>query len=120
METITFTCACGNTREVHNAARHEVTRCEDCQIEHKRRKARERYRKRKGLPLDYVPPARVKKAIIANKPVEESKSSWLDVKKAPAPAPEMTPEEMEEQVKRQAALEGCFAMLDDDSDDSDW
>ena len=115
MATIIFTCECGKTREIPNAAKHEVTRCDDCQIEYKRRKGRERYRRRKGLALDYVPPARKKKL-----PRAVHTSSWLDPEPKPelvAPIPERTPEE---KAEASASLVKIFALLDDDSTDDDW
>ena len=116
MATTTFTCECGKTRKIPNAAKHEVTRCDDCQIEYKRRKGRERYRRRKGLALDYVPPARKKERL----PRAVHASSWLDPEPRPepvAPIPEYTPEE---QIERSAKLKKLMALLDDDSTDDDW
>lgn len=115
MGITSFTCKCGKVRKVPNAARHEVTRCDDCQIEYKRRKARERYRRRKGLSLDYVPPARTKK-----KAASVTKSSWLDLKidsPPPPPKPELSPEE---QTKHDSKMKSLFALIDDSSTDDDW
>ena len=116
MAKTTFTCECGQTREIPNAAKHEVSRCDDCQIEYKRRKARERYRRRKGLALDYVPPARKKKKVVE----EVFASSWLDPTPRPEPAPPPPQRTPEEQAIYDAKMKSLMALIDDDSTDDDW
>lgn len=43
---------CGTDREIGKACLNLVKRCKDCQVEFNRKAARDRYRKKKGIPLD--------------------------------------------------------------------
>ena len=53
MAKIIIQCVdCGIDREIGKACLNLVKRCKDCQVEFNRKAARDRYRKKKGIPLD--------------------------------------------------------------------
>ena len=115
---------CDATRLVHHASVHEVKRCLDCQNEYKRRKARERYRKRKGLPLE--DPKKQNKPIA--KKIEKSKvDGWFLTPRDPEeskPKKESVfkekPELLEELMRK--TWEKCFPdrPWDDVATTDDW
>ena len=53
MAKIIIQCVdCGTDREIGKACLNLVKRCKSCQVDFNRKAARDRYRKKKGIPLD--------------------------------------------------------------------
>ena len=70
LRQVEITCTepgCSTTRLVHLASVNEVKRCWDCQGEHKRRKAKARYQRRRDLALQNDPEKAAKVAFKAQK-----------------------------------------------------
>jgi hypothetical protein len=119
MAKITIQCAdCDKDREIQFAHRSLIKRCKDCQVEYNRDQARNRYRKKHGIPLD--------KSIITPKPPKKKKkpkserpyftTKETQVVKGPK-AVQRTPEE---EKQHQKAIELLFSLIDDDSTTDDW
>jgi len=118
---------CGINRKVGNAQSHLIVRCIECQKEMVRKRNREGYRRRKGLPLDYDPD-KVKKEKKTGRTKKKDKSRWLsqpgsEPELDPVPKeliPELTPEEKIALDKRRAGIIKLLDLLDSDYVIDDW
>lgn len=117
--TESITCIdCGAQRKVTKACANTVIRCKSCQKAYNREKARNRYRKLKGIPLD--------KTVT---PITKKKKQSPQTQQAPAISqPEksnLTPKEIKVEKKRKKkAIERLIEKfgVDDDtmSSSNDW
>jgi len=125
MAKITIKCVdCKCPREIQFAHRALIKRCKDCQVEFNRNQARDRYRKKNGIPLDaplITPrPKRKKKKKEVDDFLDEAvvTDAWGNiVEKTEKVVRNVTPEEEE---RRNKALQKLFNMIDDDSTTDDW
>ena len=103
--------SCGISREITRACLKLVKRCKECQTEFNRDKARNRYRKLKGIPIDAPVGVVVKK--------KKTKKVEIEVKeeKKPEIIPSVTPEEAK---KRRKIISKLFDLIEDKSTINDW
>ena len=112
-DDLTIVCEdCGITRHFKNAAHARFAkRCKPCQKKHINKKQRDRYRKKKGIPLD----APVSNMIKPSKP--QHKSAWLTPKKDLSIDDDRDPQKVAE---IRAHIEKMFDLIDDNSTTDDW
>tara|TARA_R100001244_G_scaffold25113_4_gene25670 strand:- start:109917 stop:110309 length:393 start_codon:yes stop_codon:yes gene_type:complete len=111
---------CDATRLIHHASIKETTRCCGCQEEAKRRKGRERYRRRKGLPIEDHLQNQNQKDEYVEEVKKAHESAWENIgpRDPDAPKPKTRPEEQSsEMLGRIASL---LDMTGDDATDDDW
>ena len=106
---------CGVERMITKACLKLVKRCKPCQKDFNREKARNRYRKLKGIDLDKpVKKKKEKKVVVIEKVIENDEVK--EVEKI-VTRKELTPEEVALRQERIAAL---LDLLPDKSTDVDW
>lgn len=112
MAKITIQCVnCNCDREIKFAHRKLIKRCKECQIEFNRDQARNRYRKKNGIPLD-------RPTIIPKPPKKKKKVEIVVVEVDEKPKIEQISPEEEE--RRRKAVERLVALTGSDTTVDDW
>lgn len=125
---VTINCIdCGIERLITKACLSLVKRCKDCQKEFNRDKARNRYRKVKGIDLDKPVNSPKPKKKKEKETIQEELNAWEAasdqdfVEVEPAPIKTTVNELTEEEKQhRKEILESLLSMIDDDTTVEDW
>ena len=109
---------CGAERMITKACFGMVKRCKSCQKKFNRNKARERYRKMKGIPLD-KPVTNVIKPKKEKKKETEAKSAGTFFQSTPVPRHVSSLTEEEKKIRNEKVAK-LLDLLPDKSTDEDW